>query len=77
MAANSVVRRPVLLKFELVLVTCKYEEDSIENECARVLTSSYVDISNTQGQPTLQLVVNSRDKIKTEGSRVRTTFLPL
>ena len=26
------------IKFELVLVTCKYEEDQIKNEGARVLT---------------------------------------
>ena len=43
-AANSKVLGRILLKFELVrdiidvLVTCKYEEDPIKNEGARVLT---------------------------------------
>ena len=43
-AANSEVLGRILLKFELVrdiidiLVTCKYEEDPIKNEGARVLT---------------------------------------
>ena len=44
MAANSAVLGPILPKFELVrdvmvvLVTCKYGEDPIKNEDARVLT---------------------------------------
>ena len=44
MAANSAVLGPIWPKFELVrdimvvLVTCKYEEDPIKNEDARVLT---------------------------------------
>ena len=43
-AANSIVLGRIWLKFELdgdimvVLVTCKYEEDPIKNEGARVLT---------------------------------------
>ena len=43
-AANSAVLGQIWLKFELardiidVLVTCKYEEDPIKNEGARVLT---------------------------------------
>ena len=43
-AANSEVRGGILPKFELiqsfifVLVTCKYEEDPIKIEVARVLT---------------------------------------
>ena len=46
-AANSAVLSLILLKFELVrdiidvLVPCKYEEDPIKNEGARVLTRLY------------------------------------
>ena len=46
-AANSAVLSQIWLKFELVrdiiddLVTCKYEEDPIKNEGARVLTRLY------------------------------------
>ena len=36
----------------VVLVTCKYEEDSIKIEGARVLTRLYVIFSDAQGQPT-------------------------
>ena len=45
MAANSAVLCPIWPNFELVrdimdvLVTCKYEEDPIKNEGARVLTT--------------------------------------
>ena len=45
MAANSAVLSPFWPNFELVrddmdvLVTCKYEEDPIKNEGARVLTT--------------------------------------
>ena len=35
------------------LVTCKYEEDPIKNEGARVVTTLYSNISNAQGQITL------------------------
>ena len=51
-AANSAVLGPIWLKFELVrdiidvLLTCKYEEDLIKNEGARVLTRLY-DIFQT------------------------------
>ena len=44
-AANSAVLGRISLKFEpvrdimVVLITCKYEEDPIKNEGARVLTS--------------------------------------
>ena len=38
-----------------VLVTCKYEEDPIKNEGARVLTL-YSNFSDAQGQITLVLV---------------------
>ena len=39
-----------------VLVTCKYEEDPIKNEGARVVTTLYSNFSNAQGQITLVLV---------------------
>ena len=42
-----------------VLITCKYEEDSIKNEGARVLTTLYINFSDAQGQITLVLVVVS------------------
>ena len=39
-----------------VLITCKYEEDPIENEGARVVTTLYSNFSVAQGQTTLVLV---------------------
>ena len=42
-----------------VLITCKYEEDPIKNEGARVVTTLYINISDAQGQITLLLVVVS------------------
>ena len=39
-----------------VLVTCKYEEDPIKNESARVVTTLYSNFSDVQGQITLVLV---------------------
>ena len=57
-AANSTVLGRILLKFKLVrdiidvLVTCKYEEDPIKNEGARVLTRLYDVFSDAQGQLT-------------------------
>ena len=39
-----------------VLVTCKYEEDPIKNEGARVDTTLYSNFSYAQGQITLVLV---------------------
>ena len=39
-----------------VLVTCKYEEDPIINEGARVDTTLYSNFSDAQGQITLVLV---------------------
>ena len=42
-----------------VLVTCKYEEDPIKNEGARVDTTLYSNFSNAQGQITLVLVLVS------------------
>ena len=60
-AANSAVLGPIWPNFELVryvmdLVTCKYEEDPIKNEGARVVTTLYSNFSDTQGQITLVLV---------------------
>ena len=43
----------------VVLVTCKNEEDPIENVGARVLTTLYINFSDAQGQITLKLVVVS------------------
>ena len=43
----------------VALVTCKNEEDSITNEGARVLTTLYINVSDAQGQTTLELVVVS------------------
>ena len=39
-----------------VLITCKYEEDPIKNEGARVDTTLYSNFSDAQGQITLVLV---------------------
>ena len=39
-----------------VLVTCKYEEDPIKNEGARVITTLYSNFLDAQGQITLVLV---------------------
>ena len=36
-----------------VLITCKYEEDPIKNEGARVVTTLYINFSDAQGQITL------------------------
>ena len=60
-AANSAVLGPIWPNFELVrdvvdvLVTCKYEEDPIKNEGARVVTTLYSNFSDAQGQITLVL----------------------
>ena len=64
-AANSAVLGPIWPNFELVrdvinvLVTCKYEEDPIKNEGARVVTTLYSNFSDAQGQITLLLVLVS------------------
>ena len=42
-----------------ILVTCKYEEDPIKNEGARVVTTLYSNFSDAQGQITLVLVLVS------------------
>ena len=39
-----------------VLVTCKYEEDPVKNEGARVDTTLYSNFSDVQGKITLVLV---------------------
>ena len=62
MAANSAVLGQISQNFELgrdgmnVLVTCKYEEDPIKNEGARLVTTLYSKFSDAQGQITLLLV---------------------
>ena len=43
----------------VVLVTCKNEEDPIENVGARVFTTLYINFSDAKGQITLELVVVS------------------
>ena len=43
----------------VVLVTCKNEEDPINNEGAKVFTTLYINFSDAQGQITLELVVVS------------------
>ena len=43
----------------VVLVTCKNEEDPIENVGPRVFTTLYINFSDAQGQITLELVVVS------------------
>ena len=43
----------------VVLVTSKNEEDLIKHEGTRVLTTLYINISDVQGQMTLELVVGS------------------
>ena len=62
-AVNSAVLGPIWPNFELVrdvmdvLVTCKYEEDPIKNEGARVVTTLYINILDAQGQITLESAV--------------------
>ena len=41
------------------LITCKYEEDLIKIEGARVVTTLYINISDVQGQITMVLMVVS------------------
>ena len=40
-----------------VLVTCKYDEDPIKNEGARVVTTLYVNILDAKGQITKESAV--------------------
>ena len=42
-----------------VLITRKYEEETIKNKGARVFTTLYVNFSDTQGQITLESVAVS------------------
>ena len=41
------------------LVACKNEEDPIKNEGARVVTTSFINFSDAQGQLTLKSVMES------------------
>ena len=43
----------------VVLLTCKNEENPIKNRGARVFTTLYINLSDVQGQITLELVVVS------------------
>ena len=43
----------------VVLVTCKNEEDLVDNEGARVFTALYINFSDAQGQVTLELALVS------------------
>ena len=43
-----------------ILVTFKYEDDRIKIEGARVSTTQNIDFSNTQGQVSLQSMVETR-----------------
>ena len=66
MAANSTVHGPIWPNFEPiqdligVLVACKNEEDPIKDEGARVVTTLFIDFSDTQGQLTPKSVMESR-----------------
>ena len=42
-----------------VLITCKNEKDLIKNEGARVLSAECIDFSDSQEQPTPQLLLES------------------
>ena len=42
-----------------VLVTCRNEQDLIENLGARMFTTLYINFSDVQGQITLELLVMS------------------
>ena len=48
-----------------VLVTCKYDEDPIKNEGARMDTTLYSNFSDAQGQITLESVVVSGRHLNT------------
>ena len=41
------------------LIACKNEEDPIKNEGARVVTTLFIDFSDTQGQLTPKSVMES------------------
>ena len=78
----------------VVLVTCKNEEDLIENVGARVFITLYINFSDVHNSgvaagiwPKFELIQafihvfvtckNEVDRIKNEGARVFTRFLPL
>ena len=42
-----------------VLIACKYDEDPIKNEGARVVTTLFIDFSQAQGQLTPKSVMES------------------
>ena len=48
----------------VVLITCKYERDPINNEGARVLTRLYIDFSDSQGQVTPQSLIEIKLKFE-------------
>ena len=50
-----------------VLITCKYEEDPIENRGARVFTTLYLNFSDAQEQITPESVVVSGQNLKSMG----------
>ena len=67
-AANSAVHGPnwsfeTVQNFMVVPLTCKNEEDPIENRGARVIPTLYINFSDVQGQITLVLVVVSGRKL--------------
>ena len=70
-AAYSAVLGLIWPTFEIlrdvidVLVTCKYEEDPIKNEGARVFTTLYSNFSDAQGHITLELVEVSGRNLNT------------
>ena len=43
----------------VVIVSCQCEEDPTKNRGARVFTTLYINLSDAQGQITLELVVVS------------------
>ena len=57
----------------VALVTCKNEEDPIENEGTRVFTTLYINFSDVQGQITLGLVVVSDQNLNS--SKLSCIFL--
>ena len=65
MAGNSKVPNRILTNFEPipdfmgVPVACKNEEDSSKNKGANVVTTLFIDFSDTQGQLTLKSVMES------------------
>ena len=68
-AANSTVFGRIVPNFKLfrdiivVLLTCKNEEDTIENEGAIVLTRLYIVFVDAQGQLTLKSAILPKFKL--------------